>query len=30
MGRLLKRVFKYGPVVYPIIKKIMRKRKGRY
>lgn len=29
MGRLLKKVFKFGPMVYPIIKKFMRKRKSR-
>ncbi len=30
MGRLFRRLFKYGPIIYPIIKKFMRKRKGRY
>lgn len=27
MGRLLKRLIKYGPIIYPFIKKIMNKRK---
>lgn len=30
MGRLIRKVAKYGPIVYPLIKKFMRKRKGRY
>ncbi|CCG43650.1 hypothetical protein SAMN05216353_12747 [Halobacillus alkaliphilus] len=30
MGRLIKRIIKFGPIVYPVIRKFMRKRKGKY
>jgi|GEM_PF-3915285 len=30
MGRLIKRIIKFGPMVYPVIRKFMRKRKGKY
>ena len=27
MGRLIKRLIKYGPIIYPIIRKLMNERK---
>ncbi|MBP2006302.1 hypothetical protein J2Z58_003551 [Halobacillus andaensis] len=29
MGRLIKRAIKYGPMIYPVIRKFMRSRKSK-
>jgi hypothetical protein len=29
MSKLIRRIIKYGPIIYPIVLKIVRKRKGK-